>query len=111
MADFEIKGISKLEMALKRRMNLDPVKDVIKRHSAEMETKMKRKAAVDTGFMRRSIKTNIEDSGFTSRTKPTAEYSSYVEYGTRYNNAQPFVRPAYYEQRNKFIKDMKDLMK
>lgn len=111
MADFEINGISQLEIALKKRMNLDGVKDVVKRNGAEMESKMKRKAAVDTGFMRRSIKTTSEDGGFTSRTKPTAEYASYVEYGTRYQASQPFVRPSYYEQRNQFIKDMQDLMK
>ena len=39
------------------------------------------------------------------------DYSAYVEYGTRFQSAQPFVKPAYNVQKGVFIKDLERLLK
>ena len=39
------------------------------------------------------------------------DYSSYIEYGTRFMDAQPFVRPALEEQASKFKRDMQKLVR
>lgn len=54
----------------------------------------KRKCPVDTGNLRNSI-THVVDSGDDSVYIGTnVEYGPYVEMGTRYMQAQPFLRPA-----------------
>jgi len=60
----------------------------------EMENMAKSIAAVRTGFMRDSIFHDIVESdlGFIFGAK--ADYSGYVEFGTRFMRAQPFIRPA-----------------
>lgn len=108
---FEIKGTDQLIQKLHNSMNMDRIKEVVRNNGAEMENKMKRKAAVDTGFMRRSVNMTLHENGMTVSVMPTAHYSVYVEYGTRKMSAQPFVRPSYHEQKQQFIKDMKRVMK
>lgn len=107
----KINGTDALIGALKKSANLDDVKNVIKVNGSEMQKNAQRKAAVDTGFMKRSIALSIEDGGMTARVASMAEYSGYVNYGTRFQNAQPFMTSAFYEQRVKFLSDMKRLMK
>jgi HK97 gp10 family phage protein len=43
------------------------------------------------------------------RIKSLCGNKMYLEYGTRFMDAQPFVRPAYNEQKAKFIRDMNKL--
>jgi len=40
-----------------------------------------------------------------------ANYSSYVEWGTRFQNAQPFIKPSYDKQKIQFKKDLDRLFK
>jgi hypothetical protein len=50
--------------------------------------------------------------GMEAHVYPTAEYSSYVEWGTRFNGgARPFIRPAFYDQTGIFKAEMKKLMR
>ena len=42
---------------------------------------------------------------------PTTEYAYYVEVGTRFMQAEPFVRPPWEEQKELFKKDMDKLVK
>jgi HK97 gp10 family phage protein len=57
-------------------------------------------AAVRTGNMRRGIgHTEAKKIGswWESMLYSTADYSKFVEWGTRYMNAQPFMRPAMHQ--------------
>lgn len=57
-------------------------------------------AAVRTGNMRRGIgHTGAKKIGswWESTLYSTADYSKFVEWGTRYMNAQPFMRPAMHQ--------------
>ena len=42
--------------------------------------------------------------------EPTAEYGPYDELGTRFMEAQPYLKPAFDDQKERFKKDMKKLV-
>ena len=111
MSGFKLSGMDKLEKALKRGTDLNDIKRVVKGNGAELQTNAQRQASVDTGFMKRSITIGIEDSGMTAKIVSTAEYSSYVNYGTRFQTANPFMTNSYNKQRPKFKKDLDRLLK
>ena len=46
----------------------------------------------------------------TAEVEPTADYAPYVEYGTRFMEAQPYLKPAFDDQKEKFKRDMKKLV-
>lgn len=133
----EFDGIEELSGQLKQNARLDDVRDVVKMSGAELQKKAMRKAPVDTGNLKRQITLSIEDDGMAAVVEPETEYAFYLEFGTGlyaekgmgrktpwvyYNDklghyvrthgmaSQPFMRPAFYEQRNVFIKDLMRLM-
>ena len=110
-----VTGMKELQKALKDNVTLDDVKKVVRHHGAELQTRMQQKAdfkkGYQTGTTKRSIGLDIKDSGMTAEVEPTTEYAPYLEYGTRFMDAQPFVRPAYNEQKEKFKKDMDKLVR
>ena len=63
-----------------------------------------------SGALREHIELDIKDGGLTAEVEPTMEYSAYVELGTRFMEAQPYLKPAFDEQKEKFKKDMKKLV-
>lgn len=111
MSDVELIGFDKLEVKLKKSMNMDAVKTVVKRNGAQLQTKAQKNAPVDSGTLKRSIGLDITDGGMTAEVEPSAEYAAYVEYGTRYMDAQPYLKPAYNEQKQKFIRDLNELVR
>ena len=115
MAKIKVEGLDKLQKALKENVTLDDVKRVVKHHGSELQRNMQGKAdfkkGYQTGTTKRSIGLEIKDSGLTAEVGPETDYSPYVEYGTRFMEAQPFVRPAFEEQKPKFKSDMQKLVK
>lgn len=111
MSDVKLIGFDKLEVKLKKSMNMDAVKTVVKRNGAQLQTKAQKNAPVDSGTLKRSIGLDITDGGMTAEVEPSAEYAAYVEYGTRYMEAQPYLKPAYNEQKQKFIRDLNELVR
>jgi HK97 gp10 family phage protein len=75
-----------------------------------MQQKADFKKGYQTGTTKRSIALEIKDSGMTAEVEPGTEYSPYLEYGTRFMDAQSFVRPAYNEQKAIFKADMQKLV-
>lgn len=115
MPKIKIEGLDKLQKALKKNVTLDDVKRVVRQNGAELQSKTQQNAdfkkGYQTGTTKRSIGLEITDGGFTAEVEPKTEYSPYLEYGTRFMDAQPFVRPAYNEQKEKFKSDMDKLVK
>ena len=109
--DVKLNGINELRLALSGRENLDAVKTVVRKNGADMQRTAMRMVPVRTGTLKRSIELSIEDGGLTARVRATAEYASYVEWGTRFMNAQPFIRPAFAQQAGKFKNDMNKLVR
>ena len=88
-------------------MTAEPaVAKVVEKNASELKRKEMRDVPVDTGFLKRSITLTTEDKGLTAIVEPTAHYARYLEYGTRYMAAQPYVRANYYEQAKQFVKEM-----
>jgi HK97 gp10 family phage protein len=118
----KIEGVDELQKAFKDKVSLDDIKKVVRHNGAQLQNKTMQKAnfkghfegkkfVKPTGTTKRSIALTIKDLGLTAEVEPTTEYSPYLEYGTRFMEAQPFVRPAYEEQKEKFKKDLEKLMK
>lgn len=115
MGGIKVKGLDKLQKALKENVKLDDVKRVVRKNGSDLQDRMQDKAdfkkGYQTGQTKRSIGLEIKDNGFTADVGPETDYSHYVEYGTRFMDAQPFVRPAYEEQKEKFKRDLSRLMR
>ncbi len=122
MAGVRIDGFDKLEAKLKRNMNLGAVRTVVRKNGADLQTKAQENAPVGTpqstgipgyvgGKLKQSIGLDITDGGLTAEVEPTADYAAYVEYGTRFMEAQPYLKPAYDEQKKKFVKDLNELVR
>lgn len=122
MARVRIDGFDKLEAKLKRNMDLGAVRTVVRKNGADLQTKAQKNAPVGTpqstgipgyvgGTLKRSVELDITDGGLTAEVEPTADYAAYVEYGTRFMEAQPYLKPAYDEQKKEFIKDLNELVR
>lgn len=127
MAGIKVYGLKELQWRLKKGKDLDDVKRAVKKHGAALQREMQRKAdfrghmeyvkgkgltfVAPTGETKKSIGLEIEGGGFVASVGPTTEYSEYLEYGTRLMNAQPFIGPALEAQEDKFIAELKELMR
>lgn len=111
----KIEGLYELQKGLKENITLDHVKDVVKQNGAELQERMQSKAdfkkGYQTGTTKRSIGLDIVDAGLTADVAPTTEYSPYLEFGTRFMDAQPFIKPAWEEQCEVFKSDMQKLVR
>ena len=115
MPKIKVQGLDKLQKALKENVTMDDVKRVVRHNGQQLQERMQDKAdftrGYQTGETKRSIGLEIQDGGFAAQVGPETDYSPYVEYGTRFMDAQPFVRPAYNEQKAKFQRDMQKLVR
>ena len=127
MARIRIEGLDDLQNALKQNATLEDVKKVVRHHGSQMNRKMHQNADFKghwawekgngkvfkkaTGTTKRSIHLEMKDGGLTAECGPTTEYAPYVEHGTRFMSAQPFVKPAYDEQKELFKSDMQKLVR
>ena len=122
MPKIKLEGMEKLQVKLKKNVQMSDVKRVVKANGAALQEAAQRKAPVGTpqstgipgyvgGTLKRSIVLEIWDGSLTAEVEPTAEYAAYVEYGTRFMNAQPYMRPSYNQQKEKFKSDMKKLVR
>lgn len=115
MARLKIDGLEELEKKLKANVTMDDVKRTVAQNGKELQQKMQSNAdfkkGYQTGTTKHSIGAEKKDAGFAVEVGPTTEYSPYVEYGTRFMEAQPFVRPALEAQTAKFKSDMQKLVR
>ena len=126
MGDIKIVGMEKLQKKLKKNVDMTEVKRQVRKHGAQMQTKAQQNAEFKghyewqkgkgrvfvppSGALRGSIHLEITDGGMAAEVEPTADYAPYVELGTRFMEAQPYLKPAFDEQKEKFKKDMKKLV-
>lgn len=107
-------GLDELDAKLKKNITLADVKRVVRHNGQQMQTKVQRNAdfkkGYATGTTKRSVTLTIKNGELAAEVEPTTEYAPYVEWGTRYMEAQPFVRPGFVEQKEKFKKDMRKLV-
>ena len=117
MAHHEIKfeGLYELQKVLEKNISLDRVKELVEDNGLALREKAQAKAdfkkGYQTGTTKRSIGLEMKDNGLTAEVAPTTEYSAYLEFGTRYMDAQPYLKPAWDEQKELFKRDMQRLCK
>ncbi|MFR8875005.1 MAG: HK97-gp10 family putative phage morphogenesis protein [Oscillospiraceae bacterium] len=115
--DIKFEGLVELKKGLRERVTLDAVKRVVQKNGDQMNARMKKNTesafvkGYSTGDTASSINTTLTDSGLTAEVGPTTDYAYYVEFGTRKMEAEPFVKPAWEEQKEQFEKDMQKLVK
>ena len=119
MASIKVNGLEELQAKLKRNVNMDDVKTVVQHNGELLDNTMVRQAVFGrftphvppytTGDTARSITLTMSDGGLTATVAPGTEYSMYVEYGTRFMSAEPFVKPAFEIVKPKFLEDLKKL--
>lgn len=71
----------------------EAVKKSLKQAAILTKEEATRNCPVDTGFLRSSLYYRVADFSYTVGVK--ASYGGYVEFGTRYMMAQPYLRPAF----------------
>lgn len=115
MAHLKIEGLDKLEKRLKENITLDDVKKVVRQNGSELQKKIQSNAdftqGYQTGTTKRSVGLEFKDGGLTAESGPETEYAPYLEHGTRFMEAQPFVQPALEEQAKQFQSDMQKLVR
>ena len=130
MADvrFELKGLEKLQTKLQRVAKMEEVERIVEKHGEAMQKKAvnnasrfrghyegrgkNRRFVRPTGATKRSISVNSgKIDRFKYRVAPGTDYAAYVELGTRKMSAQPFIKPAFDEQKKLFKNDLERLVK
>lgn len=114
MATIKVEGLKELQKKLKKNATLNDVKRVVRKNGAELQRKIQENAdftkGYATGQTKRSVTIDFDSDGLGVESGPTTEYAEYLEYGTRFMDAQPFVKPALEKQKPKFASDLKKLM-
>lgn len=108
----KLSGIDALQKKLRKNATLADVKFIVKSNGASMTSNSQRLAPVDSGYLKRNILQEVSSDGLESTTEPkNVDYAGYVENGTRFQTAQPFVKPAFDVQKKVFLNDMERLTK
>lgn len=107
---------------------MEEVERIVEKHGVDMQRKAvnnaskfrghyegrgkSRRFVRPTGATKRSISVNSGKIGrFKYRVAPGTDYAAYVELGTRKMSAQPFIKPAFDDQKRLFKNDLERLVK
>lgn len=108
-----IKGGKELERALDKYVKKNGTSDIEKSldlHALLIESDAKRKVAVDTGRLRSSITVETPFTKGERTIGTNTIYAKFIEFGTRFQKARPYLFPAYEINRKKFIADLKKIL-
>lgn len=125
---FELKGLEKLQTKLQKVAKMEEVERIVEKHGVDMQKRAvtnafkfrghyegrgkNRRFVKPTGATKRSISVNSSKiDRFKYRVAPGTDYAAYVELGTRKMSAQPFIKPAFDEQKKLFKNDLERLVK
>ena len=120
---FELKGLDKLQAKLQRVAKMEEVERIVEKNGEAMQKKAVKNAQFKghyrgkkfikpTGATKKSISVNSSKiDRFKYRVAPGTDYAAYVELGTRKMSAQPFIKPAFDNQKKLFKRDLERLVK
>lgn len=130
----KLEGMEQLVATLTKKAQLTNLDETMGKACALVERAAKEKAPKDTGELRRSISSRVEDEGKTGVVYTALEYAPYVEYGTglfaengngrrtpwayedektkeliftRGQHPHPYLRPALYENAEEVLRILK----
>lgn len=111
MADITITGTEPLIKYLQTAANVQVHKSIVKDCTSRLQKSAKRHAVFtkgySTGATKRSISLELTAGGFEGHVKSGTDYSGYLEKGTRFMEAQPFMKPAFDEIEPQFIAELR----
>lgn len=125
--DIKWEGLDELQDNLEEAVRMEDIKRVV-RHQERNLIKTASKHAVKSseggefyggysgveqslGNIKNSLGTDLYEDGLAIGVGTTAEHAAYVEYGTRYMPPEPFMEPTAREAGEKFMKELRKLMK
>ena len=120
MVDVKIEGLQALISDLDaRKYSGKQIRNLVMKNGAALQEdaqkRMTKTVAYVKGYSkgttRRSTTLSISDGGMTATVAPHTEYFPYVEYGTRFMEAEPTLNPAFQKIKQQFYKDVMDLVK
>lgn len=120
MVDVKIEGLQALISDLDaRKYSSKQVRNVVMKNGANLQEdaqkRMTKTVAYVKGYSkgttRRSTTLSISDDGMTATVAPHSEYFPFVEYGTRFMEAEPTLNPAFQKIKQQFYKDVIGLVK
>ena len=109
--NFSIKGQDLLMRKLKQNMQKKAVKEIVKKHTIDMQSNAQDLAPHDTGNLERAISLELSEGGLAGTVISPADYSGYQEFGTRFMDAQPYMGPAWRKERPLFLSELWDLVR
>lgn len=120
LVDVKIEGLQALISDIDaRKYTGKQIRNVVMKNGADLQEdaqkRMTKTVAYVKGYSkgttRRSTTLTISADGMTATVAPHTEYFSYVEYGTRFMEAEPTLNPAFQKIKQQFYKDVMDLVK
>lgn len=120
LVDVKIEGLQALISDLDaRKYSGKQIRNVVMKNGANLQEdaqkRMTKTVAYVKGYSkgttRRSTTLSISDDGMTATVAPHTEYFPYVEYGTRFMEAEPTLNPAFQKIKQQFYKDVIGLVK
>lgn len=115
MAGFRLEGMEELLKDIEKYAKPESIKKVVQKNGADLTRNMKRNAVFTRGYAtgetQRSIELEMKDGGLTAEVGPRTDYSIYLEYGTRFMAAQPFVRKSLEGIKDAYIDDLNELLR
>lgn len=120
LVDVKIEGLQALISDLDaRKYSGKQIRNVVMKNGANLQEdaqkRMTKTVAYVKGYSkgttRRSTTLSISDDGMKATVAPHTEYFPYIEYGTRYMEAEPTLNPAFQKIKQQFYKDVMDLVK
>lgn len=107
----DISGIDDLIETIEEAKKMDDVKAIVKNDTAYMANRIAKETPVKSGYLKRSETPSIKDDGMTGEVEAMADYSPYVEYGTRYMYGRFYMKKGHATAAKRFINDMEALVR
>lgn len=105
----DLAGLKPMQKKFLKGVPREKITKVVQLNLKALTEKAQENAPVRTGHLKGSIKPKMVDAT-TGEVTATAEYAEYVELGTRFMLAQPYMKPAAEAQEPVFISDIKKLI-
>ena len=121
MAKINFKGLDKLEKKLIQNAKMDDVKKLVRDNGSISQGNVVKNAGENTfnkGYFTGNLKPDVpgngfklSDGGLTAKVGTSVEYAPYLEYGTRFMEAEPFLKAPFDQAKNGFKADIDKLTK
>lgn len=120
LVDVKIEGLQAIISDLDaRKYTSKQIRNVVKKNGGDLQEEAQKRMTKTVAYVkgysngdtRRSTTLSISDDGMTATVAPNTEYFSYIEYGTRYMEAEPTLNPAFQKIKQQFYRDVIGLVK